>query len=73
MVCPVFMLGRYKARNGMEQNRPELEIIVVQYGCGHRIYYGKLVLICQAYQCMESWSHVLYLHEEDGTSTQQTA
>ena len=40
--------------NGTEQNGTEPEVIVAQYGCGHQICYGKLVLICQAYQCTES-------------------
>ena len=32
----------------------EPEVIVAQYGRGDWICYGKLVLICQAYQYTES-------------------
>ena len=67
----------WKTRNAQERNGTEPGEIAAQHVRGHRICYGKLVLICQAYQCTESWSRVLYLprrrdkHPADSIEPQQ--
>ena len=50
-----------EASEALTRNGTEPEVIVTLCRRGHRICYGKLVLLCHTYQCTESWSSVLYL------------
>ena len=52
VACPIWEgIKPGTERNRMERNRTGS---CAQYRRRHRICYGKLVLICQAYQCTES-------------------
>ena len=53
------------------KTRNETVVIDAQYGRGHPIYYGKLVLICQLINVRRANLTFCTSHE-DGTTTQQT-
>ena len=58
-------------RNGTEQNGTEQEVIDAQYGRGHWIRVGKLVLMCQLINVWRAHLTSCTSHK-DRTSTQQT-